>query len=131
MASKKFIGVTFGKFILIVSNVKEVYGHDDSWPFNADFQISISPDREHPILTGKAWNDGWGGETCIDITSGDRNLLNEINEACSAFDYHCDRYNFDMTHKLNDIVETLAMFCTGSNVGKVFTSKAVVAAMNN
>ena len=54
---------------LVLMNVRKVFGHDDSLPFNAEVYVR----RNNGILThvANAWNDGWGGETNIDPISKD------------------------------------------------------------
>lgn len=56
-----FIGVNLGNHTLIVRNPREVMGHDDSLPYNAEFAI-FHNDKE--VARGEIWNDGWGGISC-------------------------------------------------------------------
>ena len=54
---------------IVLMNVRKVFGHDDSLPFNAEVYVR----KDNGILThvANAWNDGWGGETNIDPISKD------------------------------------------------------------
>ena len=45
-------------------NVVEVYGHDDSIPFNADVYVYLNG-KKRAVYAGYAYNDGWGGESTI------------------------------------------------------------------
>lgn len=56
-----FIGVNLGNHTLIVRNPREVMGHDDSLPYNAEFAI-FHNNKE--VARGEIWNDGWGGMSC-------------------------------------------------------------------
>ena len=53
-----FVGVNLGNHTLIIRNPREVMGHDDSLPYNAEFAI-FHNDKE--VARGEIWNDGWGG----------------------------------------------------------------------
>ena len=59
---KNFIGVTFNNYKVVVNNAKKVSGHDDTLPFNADFEVYKDGNL---FFDGKAWNDGWGGPSCL------------------------------------------------------------------
>ena len=52
-------------FSIILKNLQEVYGHDDTLPFNADIYITNPEWGMKDKKVGTAWNDGWGGSTNI------------------------------------------------------------------
>ena len=56
--NKNFIGVTFNNYKVVVNNAKKVSGHDDTLPFNADFEVY--KDGKH-IYERKTWNDERSG----------------------------------------------------------------------
>lgn len=62
---------------LELKNCKEVMGHDDSLPFNADIHLN----GKH---IGSAWNTGWGGDAeyrlSHDITEADKTALKEVKQ---------------------------------------------------
>lgn len=60
-------------------NVEKTYGHDDSLPFQADIHVK-SKKLGFPKLTwvGRAFNDGWGGDTVIESTNY-LHILNNID----------------------------------------------------
>ena len=68
---KNFIGVTFNNYKVVVNNAKKVSGHDDTLPFNADFEVYKDGNL---FFDGKAWNDGWGGPSCL---SYDKKITNK------------------------------------------------------
>lgn len=51
-------------FTLELRDVKEVMGHDDSLPFNAYIYLRKNGSKRANYV-GYAYNDGWGGDTCI------------------------------------------------------------------
>lgn len=123
MAKKNFIGVHFGSYHIIVKNAKKVYGHDDSWPFNADFEVLINGIKS---LSGKAWNDGWGGPTNIEYERTNENHITEleVNEALDVFTYTDVKYNCVVTQDLSSMVEILAMLYVGGNNG-IYSKDAI------
>lgn len=50
---------------------KEVYGHDDSLPYNAKLFVN-------DVEVGKVYNDGWGGEPVIDGPVQQEHLLIKV-----------------------------------------------------
>lgn len=64
---------------IVLVDVQETYGHDDSLPFKADIYVK-SEKLGLPKLTrvGHAYNDGWGGDTVIESAQY-RNILNTID----------------------------------------------------
>lgn len=67
MIKSDFIAVQFGegKYTLVLSNIRKISGHDDSFPYMADWTINDRYDCDKPIITGKISNDGWGGPARI------------------------------------------------------------------
>lgn len=78
------IKTTIGETILELRDLKETYGHDDSIPFNANVYI----DGEH---IGNAWNDGWGGDSCLDCKT------NAAKERADKLDEYIKK-NYTMTY---------------------------------
>lgn len=91
----------------MVYNAKEVYGHDDSWPFNADWKV-IDNVTKKVVLSGSAWNDGWGGPTNVHLEEGDKQTLDSVNNQFkSIFKY---KYKgFDIEDGIDDVVTFMAM----------------------
>jgi hypothetical protein len=50
---------------------KEVYGHDDSLPYNAKLFVN-------DVEVGKVYNDGWGGESVIEANVQQDPLLTKV-----------------------------------------------------
>ena len=69
----KKITCKVGGTTIELRNVKEVYGHDDSIPFNADIYVQ-------GVYAGYAYNDGWGGDSVIRADNEkSRNELQELS----------------------------------------------------
>lgn len=55
---------------ITLKNVTETYGHDDSLPFRADIYVQSNElGFPEPTKIGRAWNDGWGGDSVIESDS--------------------------------------------------------------
>lgn len=68
-------------FSIILKNVHETYGHDDTLPFNADIYITNPEWGLIDKKVGTAWNDGWGGSTNIcPENKTDEIVLNMLND---------------------------------------------------
>ena len=66
---------------IILTNVHETYGHDDSLPFNAQVRIeSKKLCLDQTSIIAKAFNDGWGGDTVIEPTSGNFGVVSRIDD---------------------------------------------------
>ena len=67
-------------FSITLKHLKEVFGHDDSLPFNAEVYVT---NKEWGLTDRKvatAWNDGWGGSTNIGPESKtDQIILDTLN----------------------------------------------------
>lgn len=108
------ISVVFGNnegtFALTVRNAIEVMGHDDSWPFNADWDI-LDVSTGKVVITGSAWDDGWGGD--VSVSSNDfetEKLFDGILKSCFYTDYK----SLHVGYGIGTMVEFLAMrFCDG------------------
>ena len=90
---------------IVLMNVCEVFGHDDSLPFNAEVYVR----KDNGILThvANAWNDGWGGETNIDLISKDvQPLLAEVECEVEKFIVPLGQYSFKANLPL--VVELMA-----------------------
>ena len=128
--NKNFIGVTFSNYKVVVNNPKKVSGHDDTLPFNADFEVYKDGNL---FFDGKAWNDGWGGPSCLNYDKkNNKQKEEELDNVCQpifTWDFtHRERdveRKFEMSAKLVDVVETLAFIAIffPKNCGKVFSEK--------
>ena len=65
----------FNKYSIEVKKVREVMGHDDSQPYNAELWVN----KKH---IADCFNDGWGGETQIDII--DAKMFKEVADVVCA-----------------------------------------------
>lgn len=88
---------------IIVSNTREVYGHDDSLPFNAEIFICKDGVTEQ-IAT--AWNDGWGDETNIDALADKQEVVKSLEEQMRTYKYQFMGREFNAS--LPMVVELLA-----------------------
>ena len=106
---KNFIGVTFSNYKVVVNNAKKVSGHDDTLPFNADFEVYKDGNL---FFDGKAWNDGWGGPSCLNYDKkNNKQKEEELDNVCQSiftWEFTAGERKFEMTEKLVDVVETLA-----------------------
>ena len=124
--NKNFIGVTFNNYKVVVNNAKKVSGHDDTLPFNADFEVYKDGNL---FFDGKAWNDGWGGPSCLNYDKkNNKQKEEELDNVCQSiftWEFTAGERKSEMSEKLVDIVETLAFLaiCFPKNCGKVFSDK--------
>ena len=86
-------------------NVRKVFGHDDSLPFNAEVYVR----KDNGILThvANAWNDGWGGETNIDPISKDVQPL-LIEAECEVEKHIVPLGQYSFKARLSLVVELMA-----------------------
>ena len=65
-----------------LANVRENYGHDDSLPYQADIFIMNEDNNPYGQHTFKRiasiWNDGWGGESNVELIARTTQNLNDI-----------------------------------------------------
>jgi hypothetical protein len=90
-------------------NVHEVYGHDDSLPFEADIHVK-SEKLGFPKLTrvGHAFNDGWGGDTVIE-SAQHRNILNTIDGILiNNYQIHIKKPEISWAVRLDYLVSIMA-----------------------
>lgn len=126
---EKIIGLNVAdKFTIIVKDAKEVYGHDDSLPYNADFIVK-KHDKE--VFRGIAYNDGWGGLSNYEITEGDKEkaheIINEINEY--GEEHLCYKvYKTKLHLDFIDIIDNLVFLSIdgGANCGRTFKERALL-----
>ena len=124
--NKNFIGVTFNNYKVVVNNAKKVSGHDDTLPFNADFEVYKDGKL---FFDGKAWNDGWGGPSCLNYDkNNNKQKEEELDNVCQStftWEFTAGERKFEMSEKLVDVVETLAFIAIffPKNCGKVFSEK--------
>lgn len=99
-----------------LENVKEVYGHDDSLPFNADVFVYDRKDESgcfHKIAI--AYNDGWGGNSVIEPTMAKYQIqLNDIdNYLKENYEIKATPHiTFDVT--LEYVISSMACFALSS-----------------
>lgn len=112
-------------YSLIVENAREVYGHDDSYPFNADWKI-LDKNSQEIIFKGKAWNDGWGGSNDYSVENGKYEDINAIScELKNIFKFRDKVYKFELEYGFDDIVGILAFLNISKTYG-IYTQKAVL-----
>ena len=131
MATKKLktIECRFPDGLVIkLENVQEVYGHDDSLPFNADVFV-LNRDWGLPCLTkvAQAWNDGWGGPTNVQSPLPKyRDLLEKLDKYLQ--EHYKDVYeNLSWDVRLDYLVESLACLAIDSNKNLVYIQQLCVA----
>lgn len=90
---------------IVLMNVRKVFGHDDSLPFNAEVYVR----KDNGILThvANAWNDGWGGETNIDPISKDVQPL-LIEAECEVEKHIVPLGQYSFKARLSLVVELMA-----------------------
>ena len=77
---------------LELRNVKEVYGHDDSLPFNADIYLYLNG-KTRATYAGCAYNDGWGGMSIIHChVQALRPVLQGLADDLQKMEYKYDYY---------------------------------------
>lgn len=94
---------------IILKNVMDAYGHDDSLPFKADVYIkSKKMGFTEPTLIANAWNDGWGGDTVIESKSYLK-IVNAIDEYLgSHYQIHVKKPDFSWAVRLDYLVSVMA-----------------------
>ena len=95
--------------VIKLMNVKEVYGHDDSLPFNADVYV-LNREWDLPCLTkvAQAWNDGWGGPTNVHSHLPKYNDLVEKLDQYLKENYKEEYGSYSWDLRLDGLVESLA-----------------------
>ena len=118
MAKKKhYLSVTCEvnpNLSITLMNVREVMGHDDSLPFNAEVYVR----KDNSILThiANAWNHGWGGETNIDAISKDtKPIIDDLEAVVKTFIVDLGKYSFPANLPL--VIELLACCAVDGNRG--------------
>lgn len=94
---------------IALANVQKTYGHDDSLPFQADIHVKSEklglPEWTH---VGRAFNDGWGGDTVIE-SAHYRPLLNEIEKYLTHnYQIHIRKPEISWTVRLDYLVSIMA-----------------------
>ena len=100
---------------IILRNVREVFGHDDSLPYNA---LVVVDEPKSKIFTfiGRVWNDGWGGPSCIEpATEAGRQKMEEIDKYLTdtfsyKYKFDGDDREFTMTTDLEFVLDEMAWF---------------------
>ena len=123
-----FIGVNLGNHTLIVRNPREVMGHDDSLPYNAEFAI-FHNDKE--VARGEIWNDGWGGMSCY-RTESQRNPhadfeVDTFSKVCkehARYKFHGMDFELGFTGVV-DMLVSLAL--SGRVLNKILDEKVFTA----
>jgi hypothetical protein len=125
----KKIGIHFGIFTIIVINAREVYGHDDSLPYNADFTL-LENGKE--VAKGRAFNDGWGGTSNYQFgrhTQEQQDAWNRASEYCKENIKY--KWN-DLEIKLDliDVIDHLVEIAIYSNNNGIYTERAFLNYLN-
>lgn len=94
---------------LELKNCKEVMGHDDSLPFNADIHLN----GKH---IGSAWNTGWGSDAEYrlnhDLTDTDKTALKEVKDSLKKIQLLKDYTDTKWTlEHLFDFMAEKAVYC--------------------
>lgn len=129
MAKKNFIGINFGNFCVIVENAVETMGHDDSLSYNANFKVVL--DGKEELVSGNAWNSGWGGDSEYSFKDPYDKKLRE------NFDFVDDVLKKTIVTKWKDItlkwglmnvIDELAFIAIAypKNKGNIFTKDAFI-----
>jgi hypothetical protein len=92
------------KVTFTLKNYHRVKGHDDTLPYEATLCAN-------GVKVATCFNDGWGGETNVDIIlTSKAPLLDTIDsvlkDATLTFEYNGEKHTFPL--KLNDIADMLA-----------------------
>jgi hypothetical protein len=131
MARKSFktIECRFSNNLVIkLENVHEVYGHDDSLPFNADVFV-LNPEMGLPCLTkvAQAWNGGWGGPTCVQAHLPKyREIVEQLNNFLKEH-YKSVYGEYSWDYSLDNLVEELACIAVDGTANLVNIKQLAVA----
>jgi len=125
MATKKqtFIECKISnELALRLENCKEVYGHDDSLPFNADVFVYDREDETgcfQRIAT--AYNDGWGGLTNIDTLHEkyQAKLCKINNYLRSHFEIQCKGTDVKWDVDLEYLISAMAYACIDMDIHRM------------
>lgn len=126
-----FIGLNLneGKYTLLVINAHEVMGHDDSLPYNAFIELRMN----NKVISGKVWNDGWGGTSNIDLDNPqDQKFIDDVNEYIKqnlCFYFNGYAYEMDLVMLLDTLVN-LSISCPQNN-GHFYTEQAMDKYLKN
>lgn len=128
--ANSFVGVNLGAYTLIIRNPREVMGHDDSLPYNAEFAIFYN-DKE--VAHGEIWNDGWGGDSQYRT---DRHLPN-ANKWVDIINNYCKenvKYKFKHLEIKLGFTETIdilvSMRLGGRVANQILNERVLVAYLN-
>ena len=95
---------------LQLDNVREVFGHDDSLPFNAEVYIHNPEWCNRPTFVGHAWNDGWGGESNLDCdTKNQRELADKLDNYLKE-NYKMKFDKFDLEVRLMELIDYVVSY---------------------
>jgi hypothetical protein len=126
----KKIGIHLGNFTIVVTNAREVYGHDDSLPYNADFTL-LENNKE--VAKGRAFNDGWGGPSNYQFerySQEQQDAWNRASEYCKAN----IKYTFraiEIANDLMDVIDHLVEIAIYSNnADGIYTERAFLNYLN-
>ena len=121
------VGAKIGNYTLLVSKAVKTYGHDDSLPYNADFKVWNDTEKKKHF-SGKAWNDGWGGDSVVEIDKA------EDNEKLKDFDRLCKENiilkwkDLEIPFGIDKVIDFLAellIFNKDRVGGYIFSTKAI------
>lgn len=128
-----FLGLNLneGKYTLFIINAREVMGHDDSLPYNANFELRNNDNNK--VISGRVWNDGWGGCSNVELDNPKQQEgIDELNDYIKEhLHFYFNGYAYEMDFVL--LVDNLAMLSIDcpSNNGKIFAEQAMVNYLKN
>ena len=125
MEKQNEISLNIGDYTLIVSKAHEVHGHDDSLPYNANFEVFKN---NKLYVSGRAWNDGWGGTSVVEPNNvEDNDKLIEFDNLCKktiVFKWHDREIPLGIDDTI-DILAELLIFHKDKVNGHLYTSKEI------
>ncbi len=96
-----------------LANVRENMGHDDSLPYQADIFVydkDNCPENDIAFKKiGSIWNDGWGGESNIDVLAAPRckEYIQRLEEECTKHQVYLHGKPFAIYY-LKDVCDYMA-----------------------
>lgn len=111
-----------------LGNTRENMGHDDSLPYQADIFIMNEDNNPYGHHTFKRiasiWNDGWGGESNVELIARTTQNLNDIKTLREECSKHQMYWNGEpqFTYTLEDVCDSMAaLFIDNPKVAKMGT----------
>lgn len=110
--------IVLGKYKFSMKNFREVYGHDDSLPYNGDVYVNGTK-------FAKCFNDGWGGDTNYNYADGiDNDFVQDVLDEIAKYEFRYAEIKiapgvilkFDLT--LSHLADKLAYLHLGVDIDK-------------